>query len=45
MDELEEMGIVGPADGAKPREVKMTKAQLLERRAYMGSSGKDGLEE
>lgn len=45
MDELEEMGIVGPADGAKPREVRMTKAQLLERRAYMGSSGKDGLEE
>lgn len=35
MDELEQMGIVGPADGAKPREVRLTKAQLLERRAYM----------
>ena len=32
---FEQMGIVGPADGAKPREVRLTKAQLLERRAYM----------
>lgn len=33
MDELESMGIVGPADGAKPREVRITRAQLMERRA------------
>ena len=37
MDELEEMGIVGPADGAKPREIKMTKEQWLERRTQMGA--------
>ncbi len=42
MDELEQMGIVGPADGAKPREVKLTRAQLLERRAYLGSSENEG---
>ncbi|MCD7771492.1 MAG: DNA translocase FtsK [Oscillospiraceae bacterium] len=35
MDELEAMGIVGPADGAKPRQVLMTKAQWLERRAMI----------
>lgn len=33
MDELEEMGIVGPADGAKPREVRLTRSQWLERKA------------
>ncbi len=37
MDELESMGIVGPADGAKPRQVLMTKAQWLERRAMIGA--------
>ncbi len=37
MDELEAMGIVGPADGAKPRQVLMTKAQWLERRAMIGA--------
>ena len=36
MDELEEMGVVGPADGAKPREIRMSKEQWLERRASMG---------
>lgn len=38
MDELEQMGIVGPADGAKPREIKMTKEQWLERKTSMGGS-------
>ena len=33
MDQLEQMGIVGPADGAKPRKVLMTQMQLAERRA------------
>ena len=37
MDELEEMGVVGPADGAKPREIRMTKEQWLERKTSMGS--------
>lgn len=36
MDELMEMGVVGPADGAKPREIKMTKEQWLERKTAMG---------
>lgn len=36
MDELMEMGVVGPADGAKPREIKMTKEQWLERKTMMG---------
>ncbi|MCD8005817.1 MAG: DNA translocase FtsK [Oscillospiraceae bacterium] len=38
MDELEAMGIVGPADGAKPRQVLMTKAQWMERRAMIGGA-------
>ena len=33
MDQLEQMGVVGPADGAKPRKVLMTQMQLAERRA------------
>lgn len=36
MDELEEMGVVGPADGAKPREIRMTKEQWLERKTSLG---------
>ncbi len=35
MDELEEMGIVGSADGAKPREVRLTRSQWLERKNSM----------
>lgn len=30
MDSMERMGIVGPAEGAKPREIKMTKDQARE---------------
>lgn len=37
MDELEEMGIVGPADGAKPREVRLTRSQWLERKNSLSS--------
>ncbi len=36
IDEIEEMGIIGPADGAKPREIRMTQAQWLERSATLG---------
>ncbi len=32
MDELEEMGVIGPYEGAKPRRVLMTKMQYEERR-------------
>lgn len=32
MDELEQMGIIGPYEGAKPRKVLMTKDQLAERK-------------
>ena len=32
MDELEEMGIIGPYEGAKPRKVLMTREQLAERK-------------
>lgn len=32
MDELEQMGIIGPYEGAKPRKVLMTKEQLAERK-------------
>ena len=31
VDELEEMGIVGPADGAKPRQVLMSREEFLQR--------------
>lgn len=31
MDELEQMGVIGPAQGAKPREILMSKEQWLER--------------
>ncbi|MCR5151064.1 MAG: DNA translocase FtsK [Clostridiales bacterium] len=37
MDQLEESGIVGPSDGAKPREVKLTKQEWYERRALSES--------
>ncbi len=30
MDEMEEMGIVGPYEGSKPRQVLITKNQWLE---------------
>ena len=33
MDELEEMGVIGASEGAKPRKVLMSKLQFDERRA------------
>ncbi len=33
VDELEEMGVIGPSEGAKPRKVLMSKQQWAERRA------------
>ncbi len=36
LNELEEMGVIGPYEGSKPRQVLMTKAQFLEMQA--GSS-------
>lgn len=35
MDELEELGVIGPSEGAKPRKVLITRMQLDERRARM----------
>lgn len=35
MDELEDMGVIGPSEGAKPRRVLMSKMQYDERRARM----------
>ena len=32
MDELEQMGVIGPSEGAKPRQVLMSRAQLEERK-------------
>lgn len=32
MDELEQLGVIGPYEGAKPRKVLMTKEQLMERK-------------
>lgn len=34
MDELEEMGIIGPSEGAKPRKVLMSPLQLEERKMH-----------
>lgn len=32
MDELEQMGVIGPSEGSKPRKILMTKSQWAERR-------------
>ena len=32
MDELEELGVVGPFEGAKPRQVLMTREMFLQRK-------------
>ena len=39
VDELEEMGVVGPSEGAKPRKVLMSKQQWAERRARKSMEG------
>ena len=33
MDQIEEMGIIGPQDGAKPRKINLTEEEWLEMRA------------
>ena len=33
MDEIEEMGIIGPQEGSKPRKINITKEEWLERQA------------
>ncbi len=38
VDEMEVMGIVGPYEGSKPRQVLITQAQWLERQAMSGNS-------
>ena len=44
MDELEEMGIISAGDGAKPRQILMTHAQWLERKASLGGASMPVLE-
>ncbi|MDE6722597.1 MAG: DNA translocase FtsK, partial [Eubacterium sp.] len=39
IDQLQEYGVIGPAEGSKPRKVLMTKQMWLEKRAY--DSGND----
>jgi len=39
IDQLQEYGVIGPAEGSKPRQVLMTKQMWLEKRAY--ESGRD----
>lgn len=39
IDQLQEYGVIGPAEGSKPRQVLMTKQMWLEKRAY--ESGKE----
>lgn len=41
MDQLEELGFVGPADGNKPRKVLVTRAQYLEMKAAGNDSTSD----
>lgn len=44
MDELEEMGIISAGDGAKPRQILMSHAQWLERKASLGGASMPVLE-
>lgn len=41
MDQLETNGIVGPSEGSKPRKVLISKAQLLEMKAYSDSGDEE----
>ncbi|MCR5523118.1 MAG: DNA translocase FtsK, partial [Clostridia bacterium] len=40
MDQLEEKGIVGPSEGAKPRQILISKQEWYEQQALAGGSGK-----
>lgn len=42
IDDMEQMGIVGPHQGSKPRDVLMTYSQWLERNNLLGSPEPDG---
>ncbi len=42
MDQLEEKGIIGPQDGAKPREIRINKQQWIQMKAN-GTAGNDEL--
>lgn len=43
IDEMEQMGIIGPRDGSKPRQVLITYQQWLERNMKEnGAADKDG---
>ncbi len=44
MDELEEMGIISAGDGAKPRQILVSHAQWLERKASLGGASMPVLE-
>ena len=42
IDEMEQLGVVGPHEGSKPRQVLMTYAQWMERNMQQsGSKGED----
>lgn len=43
IDELEEMGIIGPSEGAKPRSVLITKQQYYERSALSSAASDDSI--
>ena len=42
IDQLEEYGVIGKAEGSKPRQVLMTKQMWLEKRAYDNNSSGSG---
>lgn len=41
MDQLETNGVVGPSEGSKPRKVLISKAQLLEMKAYADNQSEE----
>ena len=41
IDEMEQLGVVGPHEGSKPRQVLMTYAQWMERSMQQGSSSNE----
>ncbi len=45
MDLLEEAGVVGPADGAKPREILITEKEIAQREDYEGPNMKPVFQE
>ncbi len=44
MDEIEEMGIIGPGEGANAREIRISREQWLERKASLGGASMPVLE-